>query len=93
MTTGAFPVCRIPGAPIIGNQLNVVALRLYAHEHNGTPRAPSLALQRAMKTSMRWLIAVPFLTSCVTQSGTVASGTPAPDLGKRAVYPGLKAFA
>lgn len=35
---------------------------------------------------MRWLIAVPFLTSCVTQSGTLASGrTPAPDLGKRAV--------
>src|SRR5688500_13713365 len=38
-----------------------------------------------MKTSMRWLIAVPFLTSCVTQSATVPSGTPAPDLGKRAV--------
>lgn len=38
-----------------------------------------------MKTSIRWLIAVPFLTSCVAQSGSVASGTPAPDLGKRAV--------
>jgi gamma-glutamyltranspeptidase/glutathione hydrolase len=38
-----------------------------------------------MKKTMRWLIAVPVLTSCVTQSTAVSSGTPAPDLGKRAV--------
>jgi gamma-glutamyltranspeptidase/glutathione hydrolase len=38
-----------------------------------------------MKNSMRWLLTVLALSSCVSQSGTVSSGTPAPDLGKRAV--------
>jgi gamma-glutamyltranspeptidase/glutathione hydrolase len=50
------------------------------HEHKATFLFP-----RAMKRSTRWLIAVPFLTSCVTQSTSVSPGTPAPDLGKRAV--------
>ncbi len=38
-----------------------------------------------MTKSIRWLVAVAGLSACVTQSTTVSSGTPAPDLGKRAV--------